>query len=100
MYIITFNHNIFFHAKTFTYCLIGLSINCRCNNWHFMEDGCVPNQILKRGMTREVLPHYPYRDDTEDLFEIIKRYVDATLSYYYGNMFVINYKSWKCTVDG
>ena len=40
-----------------------------------MEDGYVFNQIQNRGMTEDVIPYYPYRDDAQELTVVIRKYV-------------------------
>ncbi len=52
--------------------------------WRFDEQ--IPTQLFKdRGLTEESLPHFPFREDTLDIWSAIHNYVRDYLSLYYGS---------------
>ncbi|XP_054721231.1 allene oxide synthase-lipoxygenase protein-like [Uloborus diversus] len=51
--------------------------------WHFNVHGMVPNEIKSRGVEKDVLPKYPYRDDAVQIYHTIRRYVEKTVHCFY-----------------
>jgi hypothetical protein len=54
-------------------------------SWDLNIHGDVEKEIESRGLLDpEVLPFYPFRDDSVKLYKIIKSYVHKVVHYYYG----------------
>ncbi|XP_046394318.1 polyunsaturated fatty acid 5-lipoxygenase-like [Ischnura elegans] len=52
--------------------------------WSFTKHGILPNEVKSRGVyDASILPYYPYRDDGEDLFLCIRKYVFNVVTHFY-----------------
>lgn len=52
--------------------------------WHMNVNGCPPKEIKSRKVDDpNILPYYPYRDDSIPIYEAINKYVTKIVKHYY-----------------